>query len=265
MMKKDKILLCIQNLSDLEDYEKLGVTNFLFPLKDYSIGYTTFSFDEIEKTDRKAYILVNRLLTDDEIDEFLKLTVPKNVIGFIIEDTGLYVVLKDRGYTLINYQNHLNANWKTVCYWLDHFDSSIISTDITEDEIVTIVDKATKPLVLYAFGYPMIMYSRRNLVSNYYDNFALDPKREVTLNDPKGEFSFRLKETEGGTACFDDKILDTRSLIEKLPDEKIMFYLVNTEHIDKSDVNKAILGEKVANTTRGFLDKATVYRIGDLK
>ena len=120
-MKKGKILLNISNLNDIEKYKKLGISNFLFPLKDYSIGYTSFTLEEISNFGCECYILANRLLKDTEIDEFLKLNIPKNIKGFIIEDTGLYYALKDKEYELINFQNHLNNNYITINYWLKYF------------------------------------------------------------------------------------------------------------------------------------------------
>lgn len=264
-MKRDKILLNVDNLESIEKYEKLGISNFLFPLASYSVGYSSFSYEEIANTKVNAYVLVNRLLTDDDIDAFLKLEIPQNIRGFVIEDTGIYMELANRGYTLICFQNHLNANYKTCQYWLNYYDSLVLSTDITENEIETILANATKPLVLYTFGIPMIMYSRRKLVSNYYEAFDLGEKREVRIEDPRGDFEFKLKETEYGTACFDSKILDARSSLDKFEDSKILFYLVDTSGIEFEDVVKAIEDEYVENTTRGFLDKKTVYRIGDLK
>ncbi len=264
-MKKDKILLNISNLEDLKDYEKLGITNFLFPLDCFSVGYDSFTYEEIAKINVDAYILINRLLTDDDIDEFIKLAIPSNVKGFVIEDTGLYEVLKDKGYTLINFQNHLNANTQTCNYWLDYFDSLVISTDITKEEIAEILNNTKQPLVLYTFGYTQIMYSRRSLVSNYYKNFALKEKKTITISDAKGEFAFRLKEGDYGTVCLDTHILDTRSELDNFNDEKILFYLVNTEGITKDDIMKAIENEEVQGTTDGFLNKKTVYRVGDLK
>lgn len=264
-MRRDKILLQLDSTKEIGEYEKMGVTNFLFPLRGYSVGYDDFSFEEIESSQVDAYILANRLLTDKDIDEFLKLKIPHNVKGFVIEDTGLYYELKDKGYTLINFQNHLNANAETVNFWLEYYDSLVISTDITEAEIKTIVDESTKPLVLNALGYPMIMYSRRALVSNFYQNFSLGNKKEVTLGDPKGQFEFKLRETDYGTACFDSKILDARDLVDVLPDEKMLFYLINGARLDRESIKHAIEGEKIANATRGFLDKKTFFKVGDAK
>ncbi len=129
-MKNDKILLNISNIKDLEKFEKLGISNFLFPLRDFSIGYSSFSFEEIASTGVEAYVLVNRILTDGDIDEFLKMKIPDNVKGFIIEDTGLLYELKDSKYELINFQNHLNNNYETVNFWLKYLDSLVVSSEI---------------------------------------------------------------------------------------------------------------------------------------
>jgi len=264
-MKKDKILLCIDDLNDVEYFKELGVTNFLFPLKDYSIGYNTFSCDEIKKIDGNAYILANRLLTDDDIDNFLNIEIPKNIKGFVVEDIGLYEVLKDKGYELINFQNHLNNNYKTINYWLKYFDSLVISTDITREEIETIVSNAIKPLVLNTFGLPMIMYSRRNLVSNYYRHLDQALKKEINIEEKISNSHFFLKESEYGTAVFNNYPFDYRSIIGDLEEPKIRYYLINSAYIDKNVIKRVIMQEKIENSTNGFLDRKTIYRIGDAK
>ena len=262
-MKKDKILLQIDNIDDIDFYKELGVTNFLFPLKDFSIGYNSFSFDEIKGIDN-AFILVNRILTDDDIDEFLKLNVPANVKGFIIEDTGLLSVLSDKDYILINFQNHLNNNYHTVNYWLKYFDSLVISTDITEEEVRKIIDKSDKKLVLNTFGYPMIMYSRRTLVSNFYMHLGKETKNEIELDEKVSNSKFFARESKFGTAIFNSIPIDYRSIIDEKTDSNIMFYLINSSFCDKETIKDVIL-DKDAFGTRGFLDKKTVYKVGDIK
>lgn len=265
IMKKDKILINIEDLSSVEEYKKLGVTNFLFPLKGYSIGYKSFTFDELSKLNCNVYVLVNRLLTDEDIDEFLQLKIPSNIKGFIIEDIGLYEELKGRGYELINFQNHLNNNYKTVNYWLKYYDSLVISTDITREEIKKIVNETTKPLVLNTFGYPMIMYSRRHLVSNFYKHLDKEEKKEIDIKENLSNAHFFLKESEYGTAVFNNRSFDYRSMIDELDDEKIKFYLINEAYTNIQIIKDVIDGKSIPNATTGFLDKKTVYRVGDLK
>ena len=264
MMKKDKILLNISNLEDIDFYQKLGISNFLFPLEGFSVGYSSFSLEDISATNTQGYLLVNRLLTDNDIDQFLKLQIPKNIKGIIVEDVGLFYVLKDSSLELINFQNHLNNSYETVNFWTEYYDSPVLSTDITIDEITEILDRTKKPLIINTFGYPMIMYSRRKLLSNFSKH--LGDKEKKTLNIKNSDLiKFQLKENEYGTAIFDDHLLDIRFVTQDLDDTKIKFYLFNSEFLTRETMEKAICNEIVTNTTDGFLHKKTIYRIGDIK
>lgn len=264
-MKNDKILLNISKIEDLEKFKKLGISNFLFPLKDFSIGSASFSFEEIASTGVEAYVLVNRILTDDDIDIFMELSIPDNVKGFIIEDTGLLYELKDSKYELINFQNHLNNNYETVNFWLDYFDSLVVSSDITADEIATIFDKSSKPLVLSVLFYPMIMYSRRNLVGNYYRHLNEPQKRRLNIDVFNSNSTFKLVENDYGTAVFDSELVDIRAFAVSLDEKKIKFYLIDTNFLDFETVKSALKGDNISLGTLGFLNKKTVYKVGDLK
>ena len=37
-MKKDKILITINNLDDINKLNELGITKYVFPLKDFCVG-----------------------------------------------------------------------------------------------------------------------------------------------------------------------------------------------------------------------------------
>ena len=261
-MKRDKILLNVNNLGDIEKYEELGISNFLFALKDYSIGYTSFSFEEISKINGDVYVLVNRILTDEDIDNFLKLKIPTNIRGFVIEDIGLYYELKDSKYELINFQNHLNNNYMTVNYWLKLFDSLVVSTDITAEEICDIVNTSTKPLVINVLGYPMIMYSRRNLVTNYCKYYGKDIKKNLSVLEEISGNTFKLVDSPYGTSVFNGKISDYRELVNLLDYDKVKFYLINSEFMSFEEVRDAIGGKPLQNAYDGFLHKKTIYRVG---
>ena len=262
-MKTNKILLLVDNLDNIKEYKKEGCTNFLFALKGYSIGYNSFLFDEINDIDGNIYILMNRLLTDNDIDEFLKLDIPSNVKGFVIEDIGLLEVI-DKKYEVIIYENHLNNNYETINIMLESSNSLVISSDITLEEINTILEKTNKPLVLFTFGKQMVMYSRRYLVSNYLKEYDLDLSDELIARETVSKHEFLLKENEYGTAVFDNKYLDYRSVLDNLDDSKIKYYLVDISNLSLDVVKNIINLKEVNNTTDGFLYKKTVYKVGDL-
>ncbi len=260
---KDKILVQVDSISKIEKLQKLGITNFLLPLMDYSVGYNTFTLEEIENLTGNIYLLVNRILTDEDIDKFLSYVLPSNIKGLFIEDTGLYYALKTTKLELINFQNHLNNNYKTINFWLKYFCSIVTSTDITLEEIKDILSQSNKPLVIYSFGYPLVMYSRRSLVTNYFKHFnmAIQDNLEISLPNNK----FFLRENNFGTGVFIKELLDIRPYLKELDDNKIKFYLFNGSYVDDEVLLDVLNGRKIENTSSGFLYKSTVYRIGDLK
>ena len=69
-MKKEKILINIENLEDIEKYEKIGINNFLFAVPEFSIGYKTFRLDEINNIKCNKYLLINRIFDSDDVDNF---------------------------------------------------------------------------------------------------------------------------------------------------------------------------------------------------
>ena len=47
MMKKQKVLININNLEEINEYKKIGINNFLFALEGFSIGYNSFDVNDI--------------------------------------------------------------------------------------------------------------------------------------------------------------------------------------------------------------------------
>ena len=68
-MKKDKILINIENLSDIEKYKKIGINNFLFAVSFFSIGYNSFNIDDLKELDCNKYILINIILNSSDVDK----------------------------------------------------------------------------------------------------------------------------------------------------------------------------------------------------
>ena len=95
---KNKILISINNLEEIDKYKAEGISTFLLPLKGYTVGYpASFTMEKINASakENNVYCLINKVLNNKEIDE-LKVILPElNVKGFVIEDIGLIGLLKD--------------------------------------------------------------------------------------------------------------------------------------------------------------------------
>jgi collagenase-like PrtC family protease len=164
-MKKQKVLININNLDEINEYKKIGINNFLFALEGFSIGYNSFELNDIPK---ESFILINRVLDSNDIDN-LKLIKDDLVKykGIIFEDLGVYQIFKDSDIDLIWNQAHFGTNLSSINIWLDKVSSAVISNEITKNEITDIVSGVKKPVVFNVFGKNMIMYSRRTLLSNF--------------------------------------------------------------------------------------------------
>lgn len=134
---KNKLLIRINNLLEIEEYYKEGITNFLFPLSCYSIGYNTFNLDEIksikDKYNINVYLLVNRVLDNKDCNTF-KLIIPKLsfVNGIIYEDIAIYQMLKNTNINLIWNQAHFAVNYHSINYWLskDNIISCMLANEL---------------------------------------------------------------------------------------------------------------------------------------
>ena len=262
-MKRNKILIRINKLEDINDLKKLGISNFLFPLDEFSIGYNSFKIDELLNIDGNVYLLLNRVLDNNGIDDFKKnIDKISFVKGIIYEDLGIYQILKDKEIPLIWNQNHFAVNTSSINYWLEKVSSVVISNELEKDELNNILDRVNKPIILPILGLNMAMYSRRYLISFYNEFKGLKQIKKAILKT-NDDNEFIAMENNYGTVLFYKKYYNLIKEIDKFNDKKILFYYIDPNMLSINDI-KDILNGKVIDEDNRFYKNKTVYRIGDL-
>ena len=262
-MKNNKILIRINNLEEIKEYKKLGISNFLFALKDFSIGYNSFDLEELSKLDVNTYLLVNRVLDNDGIDSFKKIINKLSFVkGIIFEDIGIYELLKDSNINLIWNQNHFAVNTNSVNYWLSNVYSVVISNELEKSELVNILNNINNKVILPVFGLNMAMYSRRYLLSFYNEYKGLkDIKRALIKTNNDKEFI--AIQNEYGTVLFYKEYFNLINEINNFNDNNILFYYIDPNMLSIGDTIKVINGEDY-DSFNPFYENKTVYRIGDI-
>lgn len=268
---KNKLIIIPNNLDEIKKLRDVGLTTFLLPITKYSIGYQTFTKEEINSLDTNIYLLINRILTTFEIEK-LKIDIKQysNIKGVFYEDNGVFEILKNENLELINFQTHFNTHYKAINYLFDlGNNSAVIPQDLTYSEISTILDNANKPVCLFLFGKNEVMYSRRLLKSNYQKYYDLD-EGIMTITENVSEIKFDLIENEYGTYLFDHNFYNGTELL-KLPDNNVKFYIINNIHLTETEVLQLIdyiLNNKLDkisslkdNINNGFLFKETIYKV----
>lgn len=224
-MKKNNILLLVNNLDIVKDLKEESNITFLFPVSEFSVGFErTFRIEEIPE----GFIFVNRILDNEGIEKFKKFigALPSNIKGIVFDDVGvLNVLLKvNLNITKILFLNHLNCNYESVNAYLDFVDSVVVSTDITIEEIDEILKKAKKPVVLYTFGHINIMYSRRTLLTNYNNHFKKDVPTIADLTEKISGKKFKAQESIYGTVIYTNEPFNGLELRNR---ENVLFNLIN--------------------------------------
>lgn len=262
-----KILIYVDDIKHLEDYRKAGVAAFLFGLEGYCVGYKTYSLEDIEEIDvSNKYIILNRILGSEEIDNFKNIVMKfKTIKGIVFEDIGIYQVLKKLNTKLemILFQNHFATNTKSVNFWLDRVDSLFIGNELTKNELEVITDKAIKPVCIHLYGYNQVMYSRRLLLSNWEEEFNIPKEKTNVITDKATGIKFRAVENEYGTVMYSDKIFNGKDLLNL---SNIKYFYVNTMLVSHNQVMYFLnTFEMMDNENDGFLNKETIYKLKERK
>ncbi len=266
-MKKEKILINIENLNELEEYKKIGINNFLFAVDEFSIGYKSFSLDVLEDLNNKYNITlyINRVFDTKTLEDF-KL-IKNRLLSFkniIFEDIAVYNVLKDTNINLILNIVHFQTNYSSINYWLDYVSSCVISNELDKDSIKLIMSKSNKKLVFNIFGRNNVMYSRRLLISNFNNNFNLESKDEILIKEKITNNNFIVKESNYGTMFFNEKYFNLIPRINEFDDNKILYYIIFPDSLKPNDINDLLNNKSNISYDYGFLDKKTIYKIGEL-
>jgi len=267
---QEKKFIVLPNNKNLELYTKYNFNSFILPLKDYSIGYNVyFEINEINELSKKheIYIIMNKFLHMN-IYEFKKIYNKFNKnIKFIVEDIGLVnIINKDR---LVLYENHILSNYKAINF-LNSLDikNVVINNDLTINELKEISDKTSSNIYYFYTSKNILMYSRRNLVSNFNNYYELEDRDEYLLEEHISHKELEIKEEKDGSVVRYHKIFCASKYLNEIS----MFNLI----IDLTDINETsseIILSSINETTLCnlidsdyyFLEHDIKYKVGDLK
>ena len=105
---KNKIIITINSLDELNNYLKLGINLFAYPLKGFCVGMpNTFLIEEIPSD---GYLFINRILDNESIDKLNDILNNIKIKGIIFDDLGVLELIKNKDIEKILYLSHFNSN-----------------------------------------------------------------------------------------------------------------------------------------------------------
>lgn len=267
MQKKEYLI--IPNKKDLDIYTKYNFNTFILPLENYSIGFNIYyTIDEINSLSLKynIYVIMNKLLHKN-IYDFKEIYNKFNKnIKFIVEDIGLTEIIdKNR---VVLYENHILSNYKAINF-LNSLDINnvIINNDLTIKELEEIQEKTNSNLYYFYVSKNSLMYSRRNLVTNYNKYYNLDNTNNYKLIEKVSKKVLDIYEEKDGSVVYYDKIFCASKYLDKLN----MNLIINFTNIDSvcenvilEEYNKVNLCNLI-DSDYYFLENDIKYKVGDIK
>ena len=267
MQKKEYLI--IPNKKELDLYIKHNFNTFILPLDEYSIGFNVYySLEEINSLSLKhnIYVIMNKFLHRN-IEDFRRIYKDFNKnIKFIVEDIGLTDIIdKER---LVLYENHILSNYKAINFLESiGIKNVVINNDLTIDELLEIQEKTNSNLYYFYIGKNSLMYSRRNLVSNYNKYYNLDNTNSYKLIEKVSKKTLDIYEERDGSVVYFDKIFCASKYIDKLNMNLIINFTnidVVSEKITLEEYDKTNLCDLI-DSDYYFLENDIKYKVGDIK
>jgi len=257
---------------DIEEILKKDISGLIIGVKSLSIYPLELPVEEIitiaEKTDKEITISLNKMIHNKDLElvrETLKKIRNSKIKKILFYDLGILNICKEMNTDkeLILSQEHLNASKNSnEFYYNQGITNSLITSDITKEEILEINNNTKMNIYYTVYGYLPVFYSRRYLLTNYFkyiEKNMIDDTYYIFNNNSK----YMIKEYNYGTIIY-SPLINLINEVENLKEiKKLVIDLSYTNDIKVID--KFINNEKQENTYIGFFDKKTTYKLKDEK
>lgn len=260
----------------------------LLGLEKFSVlNSVTFSLDEVEDIVKKypdieIFVKMDKNIFNDEIEEvknvLLKLE-KMSIHGVFFYDLALLELKQELNLSLdfAWSQTHMVTNFRTCDYYfMQGVSYALLSKEITLDEVLDIARQSKIKTIVEVVSLPSLGYSRRKLVSNYYeDSGSIGPSTLSLLEKVSGKH-YLVKEEDSGCGFLLDEVLNGTGVISSLYHGGIDYILLREEGIDDFlelllDTKKYVDGKcldtqyvekyKKLGDSTGFFFQKTIYRV----
>lgn len=269
-----KILVKVNSLDDL----KYPAHGFILGVLDYSFLYEkTFSLSEIENIknqskNKEIYVELSAIIKNNKVDDYktvLKKLDSMNLDGIIVSDIA--ALTYNLNTPIILNQLHLNNSSLTINhYYNNRVNGIILTNDITLDEINYIRNNTKSILYKEVFTYPHLSTSLRRLVSNYKEYFNIDDNNNSYYISEDDKNYYSIVEDNYGTHILGSKVLNLFDMVDDINVDYIILnsYMLNKENFKEvvnifinNDKNKASIIKDLFDTSEGFINKKTIYKV----
>lgn len=281
-----KLLIMPKSIDQIESLIE-DIDGVIVGIKDLSINQPAyFTLDEIKKINeiiknngKEIFVSLNKNMfnKDLEILEYTLLQLDNlKLNGILYYDIAIVNFKKNLKLVtpLVWNQEHLTTNYLTSNFWYEYGAKyTMLSSEITIDEINEIALNANAKTMVPIFGYLPMFVSRRHLVKNYLDTFKIKDDSNINYIEKEDKI-YAIIDSNDGTIAYSNKCLNGINETLKL---NVDYIVLNSFNINNATfkrvvsmyniVNESNVQEfkeeidKMLDTDTGFLYKETVYEV----
>ena len=260
----------------------------LLGLSSYSVlnavGFTVEEISSIAKEypTLEIFVKMDKNFMNDEVDSLKDVLVELDQLpieGVFFYDMAVLEIKQELSLALplVWSQTHMVSNYRTCNYFLEQgVNYALLSKEITLDEIEDISEKSDISTIVEVVSHPSVGYSRRKLVSNYYQDLEEEGNSTLSILERITNQKYIVKEEDAGTGFLLDQVMNGTSVIASLYRMNIDYVLLREEGISDflellldtktyvdcgcKDTNYVEKYKKLGDNT-GFFFKKTIYRV----
>lgn len=252
---------------DINNILSKDIQGIILGVNNLSIYNSELDIDKIisisNNTNKKVIIAINKMIHNKDLElvkEVLNKIKNTNIYGVLFYDLGILKLANEMNIDkeLILSQEHLNASINSNNFYNKrNIKGSLITSDITCDELLEIKEKTNMNIYYTVYGYLPIFYSRRYLITNYFKYINKEVNSDKYYIFDKDN-KYLIKEREYGTIIY-SPLVNLINNINKLKDINMVIDLSYTD--DLNTINKFINEEKEENVYEGFFNTKTIYKL----
>ena len=277
-----------ESVAEIKNYKSI-----VLAIEEFSIGQDhTYSDSELKEIIKKAQslnvkvsVLVNKMIFDDEVDALIKkleLLKKLEVDSIFFSDMAVFMLAKDLkiehlliyapGMTIVNsldVKEYLKLNIQAV----------ELANELTLSEKITIAKANPNKVGLVISGYLLMSFSKRQALSNYFNQINksvnVENNYNLSLIEATRENKMPIYEDFSGTFIYSEYILDSFKYIDQLLEADFKYFRIDGIFLEPKmikDLLKAYkqtikdkkgikASEEIKNKYSNFIFDDTFYRI----
>jgi collagenase-like PrtC family protease len=239
-------------------------------------------------------VMLDKLYHEKAVKNLPQALAQLNEVGIktsIASDLAILNLVEDSGYTMdiISGNATLNTNYHTMNTPANHFNGFVISNEINIEEVLNILAHLNKTSILQGYGKQKIFYSKRLLLTSYYDFNKQEPigfgiNDRILISDEQTDNNSYIYEDEDGTYIYTAHDVCALRYHEDLMAQGLDYLYLNNLYHNEANYNEVVAiyqqlmkeqlssGEVLsklqamnADLNESFLNDKTIFTVDEVK